>query len=214
MTRGDIFKKNWVKTILSSFFLIPVHRLSEGKENMVGNDKSFSRCIELFAEGEVVLIFSEGICTYQTKLLPLKKGTARLAQKAQMEGINLKVIPITVTYNTFSNFCMVVNLNIGTDVMNNELASTEDDAIFLKRFNEVLAQELNKLLNYDFAKVSFWQSPLYSMLYVSHFPAVHLALFASRNITQRTVFYHSVAVGLMLIILPIYWLILLNVFVF
>lgn len=214
LTRGDVFKKNWVKKILSSLLLIPVHRLSEGKEYMNDNDQSFDRCIELFKQGEVILIFSEGISTYQTKILPLKKGTARLAKKAQIDGIDLTIIPVTITYDSFANFGKVINLNIGTNIMEIDFSPSLDEGAFLKKFNEALAEKLNNLLNSNFQKVGFWQSPIFALLYVAHFPVVHLALFISKKLTKGSVFFDSVAAGLMVVLLPIYWAILLRIFVF
>ena len=214
LARGDIFKKNGVKKLLASFFLIPVHRLSEGKEHMSDNDHTFNKCIELFKQGEVVLIFSEGLSAYQTKILPLKKGTARLAKKAQIDGIELTIIPITITYDSFANFGKTINLNIGTNIMEIDFPPTLDEGAFLKKFNEALAEKLNNLLNFNFPKVSFWQSPIFALLCISHFPAISLALFISRKLTKGSVFFDSVAAGLMVVLLPIYWSILLRAFVF
>ena len=53
--------------------MLPVYRPSEGVENLSENYKTFDTCIELFKRGEIVLIFSEGLCVNEWHLRPLKK---------------------------------------------------------------------------------------------------------------------------------------------
>ena len=207
LARGDVFKKNLAKKALSSLFMLPVHRLSEGKEHLSGNDETFDKCIDLFKQGEVVLIFSEGICTHQTKLLPLKKGTSRLAQRAWSDGIELTVVPIGITYDTFFSFGKRINLNIGNPIKKTDFQSISEDGFFLKNFNDLLADKINKLLDWTFPKVGFWQSPIFSLSSVIHFPANYLSAFISRKITKGSVFFDSITLGLMIVVYPLYWLI-------
>jgi 1-acyl-sn-glycerol-3-phosphate acyltransferase len=213
LARGDVFKKNLARKLLSSLFMLPVYRLSEGKENLNGNDETFNKCINLFKEGEVVLIFSEGICTNQTKLLPLKKGTARLAQKAWSDGIELTVVPVGITYDTFNIFGKIVHLNIGKTITKAAFESISEDGFFLKTFNESLADKMNQLLNWHFPKVGLSQSLVFSFSSIINFPANYLCTFISRKITKGSVFFDSITLGLMIVILPIYWLILVCVLV-
>lgn len=206
--RGDIFKKKLANKILSSFFMLPIHRLSEGKEHLRGNDETFDRCIELFKQGEIVLIFSEGICTHQKKLLPLKKGTARLAQQAWNEGIDLTIVPIGISYDTFFSFGKIVNMNIGTGIVKKDLNNISEDVLFLKTFNDLLTEKINNCLNWSFPKIEFWQSPIFSMCSVINFPANYLSGFISHKITKGSVFFDSIRLGVMLVVYPLYWFIL------
>ena len=206
--RGDIFRKKLANKILSSFFMLPIHRLSEGKEHLRGNDETFDRCLDLFKQGEIVLIFSEGICTHQTKLLPLKKGTARLAQQAWNEGVELTIVPIGITYDTFFSFGKIVNMNIGKGIVKTDLNNISEDVLFLKTFNDLLTEKINKCLNWSFPKVGFWQSPIFSLSSVINFPANFLSGFISRKITKGSVFFDSIRLGAMLVVYPLYWLIL------
>lgn len=206
--RGDIFRKKLANKILSSFFMLPIHRLSEGKEHLRGNDATFDRCLDLFKQGEIVLIFSEGICTHQTKLLPLKKGTARLAQQAWNEGIDLTVVPIGITYDTFFSFGKIVNMNVGTGIVKTDLNNISEEVLFLKTFNDLLTEKINKCLNWNFPKVGILQSPIFFLGSVINFPANFLSGFISRKITKGSVFFDSIRLGAMLVVYPLYWLIL------
>jgi 1-acyl-sn-glycerol-3-phosphate acyltransferase len=206
--RGDIFRKKLANKILSSFFMLPIHRLSEGKEHLRGNDETFDRCIELFKQGEIVLIFSEGICTHQTKLLPLKKGTARLAQQAWKEGIDLTIVPIGISYDTFFSFGKIVNMNIGTGIVKKDLNNISEDVLFLKTFNYLLTEKINKCFIWSFPKVEFWQSPIFTMSSVINFPANYLSGYISHKITKGSFFFDSIRLGAMIVVYPLYWFIL------
>lgn len=204
--RGDIFRKKLANKILSSFFMLPIHRLSEGKEHLSGNDETFDRCIELFKQGEIVLIFSEGLCTHQIKLLPLKKGTARLAQQAWNEDIDLTVVPIGVSYDTFFSFGKIVNMNIGIGIVKKDLNNISEDVLFLKTFNDLLTEKINKCFIWSFPKVGIMQSLKFLMVSFIHFPANYLSGYISRKITKGSVFFDSIRLGVMIVVYPLWWL--------
>jgi 1-acyl-sn-glycerol-3-phosphate acyltransferase len=211
LARGDVFKKPIAKKLLSSLFMMPVHRLSEGKEHLGDNDDTFKKCIDLFKQGEVILIFSEGICTNQTKLLPLKKGTARLAQKAWSDGIDLVVVPVGITYNNFKLFGKQINLNFGSKMSKADFESVSDDGFFLKAFNDKLTEKLNKILDWSFPKKGFAQGLLFSLGSVINFPANFISAAVSRKMTKGSVFFDSITLGLFIVVLPIYWILLINI---
>ena len=208
LARGDVFKKSWTKRILASLFMLPVYRLSEGREHLGDNDDTFNRCIELFQKGEIVLIFSEGICVNQTKLLPLKKGTARLAQKAWLDGMELTVVPIAISYDTIADFGKKINLNIGKSIEKKDFQSIGEDGFFLKTFNDLLTEKMNELIDRTFPKGSFMQNPLFSISSIVDFPVNEIACIISKKMTKGIVFFDSIAYGLMVALLPLYWILL------
>lgn len=208
LARGDVFKKSWAKKLLSSLFMMPVHRLSEGKEHLGDNDDTFNKCMELFQKGEVVLIFAEGICTHQKKLLPLKKGTARMAQKAWNDGMDLTIVPVGISYDTYDKFGKKINLNIGKPIQKDDFQTVTEDGFFLKTFNDLLAEKLNNLINWQFSKVGFMQSPVFFISSIINFPANMIATSISRKLTKGSVFFDSISLGLLVILLPLYWVLL------
>lgn len=209
LARGDVFKKSWAKKILSSLFMLPVYRISEGRVHLGDNDETFNRCIDLFQKGEIVLIFPEGICINQTKLLPLKKGTARLTQKAWLDGIELTIVPVAISYDTVSGFGKKVNLNIAKPMQRNDFQAIGEEGLFLKAFNDLLTEKMNKLIDRSFpTRVSFGQSLLFSIGSIINFPANKLASVISKKLTKGIVFFDSIVLGLLIFLLPLYWVLL------
>ena len=186
--------------------MMPMYRLSEGKEYLGDNDDTFRKCIELFRQGEIVLIFSEGLCIHQKQLLPLKKGTGRLAQKAWGDNMDVTVVPVGITYNNFDKFGKIVKVNIGTPVQKEELPQDATEGLFLKEFNRILSEKLNRLLDVTLPKPSFWKNPWYYIGLVVNFPVNTFAATLSRKLTKGSVFFDSITGGIVMFVLPVYWI--------
>ena len=187
---------------------MPVYRLSEGKEFLGENDTTFNLCIELFRKNEMVLIFPEGICKHQTQLLPLKKGTARLAQKAISEGINLQIIPVGLSYDSFENFGKNINLIFGKSMQLPDNQVVMGDGLFYKEFNEKLSEQLKPLMISDFHKINSFQNPLFYLGFLLNFPLYFLCQFLVKKTIKDPIFYDSVLFGMLVFLLPIYWILL------
>lgn len=98
LARSDVFNTPLKLWILSQFKLMPIYRLSEGKEDLGKNKDTFEKCHAIFRKGGAVLMFSEGICVQEMRLRPLKKGTARIAMEYSKDGSPLTIIPTGLNY--------------------------------------------------------------------------------------------------------------------
>ncbi len=77
LARGDVFKNERVAGILGWLRMIPIHRISEGVENLHLNQETFDNCRKIFRNNGIVLIFIEGLSQHEWRLRPFKKGAAR-----------------------------------------------------------------------------------------------------------------------------------------
>jgi hypothetical protein len=81
--------------------MIPIYNIEHGREDLARNEETFSEGENILAKGGVLLIFPEGLSRIERVLLPLKKGTARVALRAatKMEfKSGLTVIPVGINY--------------------------------------------------------------------------------------------------------------------
>jgi 1-acyl-sn-glycerol-3-phosphate acyltransferase len=212
LARGDAFKKSFARAILSKFYMMPIYRISEGKEYLGKNDETFERCYEIFDKGGQVLIFSEGVCKNQTELLPLKKGTARLAFQTWQTEIDLKIVPVAVNYEKYNKIGKNIVLNFGPAISKTDFESFEIDGGNIKTFNEKLTQELTPLITRTFKPVKAINTIIFEIIYFLHFPVYKLLGGFVEKKTKRTVFFDSIFTGLLIVALPIYWLLLFGVF--
>lgn len=146
LTRGDAFLNKRITKLFYKLKMLPVYRPSEGVENLSENYKTFDACIELFKRGQIVLIFSEGLCINEWHLRTLKKGTARLAYKCQQENIPLKILPVGINYSSFKRFGKNLFVNFGNIFTANDFDKTVSDGAWNQVFNNTLQQELRPLV--------------------------------------------------------------------
>jgi 1-acyl-sn-glycerol-3-phosphate acyltransferase len=146
LARGDAFKNKKINRILAALKILPVYRTSEGSENVPENYKTFEACISIFSQNGIVAIFSEGKCTNEWHLRPLKKGTARLAIKAWEDNIPLKVLPVGINYSSFSRFGKNIFLNFGKIITANDLDLKMAEGLRHQSFNDQLRTQLEKLV--------------------------------------------------------------------
>lgn len=222
LARGDAFKKKWVDRLLRSLQLLPVYRTSEGVENLGHNYATFNACQETFNNKEIVLIFSEGKCENEWHLRPLKKGTARLSVTAWEKNIGLKVIPTALNYSSFRYFGKEVHLYFGECIDPAKIICEETEGRKILRFNEVLGQELNKMvyeikpgdepgrrLRFPLKK----QSSFFFFLLpgiagtILHAPLFFPCKLYAQLRFSKGVHYDSVLTSLLLILYPIYLLV-------
>ena len=129
-----------VAKFLNALQMIPIYRLSEGKNNLGKNEDTFNRCLALLKQNQTILIFSEGLCVNEWKLRSLKKGTARLALMAIQNDIpNLKIQPTNLNYSSFHKNPKQVLVNFNSEF---EVTVTEKEAEFYNRFNLQLKEGL------------------------------------------------------------------------
>jgi 1-acyl-sn-glycerol-3-phosphate acyltransferase len=165
LARGDAFNKPWANRILRNMYLVPVYRMSEGRTRMSDNDASFTECADVLQQNGAVLIFSEGMCIHQTELLPLKKGTARIAYLCKEgRGLNsLMVQPLALSYSSFSALPRQVHISCAP-AFNVQDCTEQEEAAFLKEFNDKLQYRLSSIVTGGHYQPLVKKHPVYKAL--------------------------------------------------
>ncbi|MEO6960908.1 MAG: 1-acyl-sn-glycerol-3-phosphate acyltransferase [Puia sp.] len=138
LARGDAFRKPFLHSIMTGLKMIPIYRLSEGREFLALNDETFERCHKIFSTGGIILIFSEGLCVNQWLLRHLKKGTARIALAS-----DVTVIPVSLNYNSFKSFGKRLIVHFGDPLTAADRLSNASAAENIHRLNFLLSQRLS-----------------------------------------------------------------------
>lgn len=227
LVRGDVYANGFYSKILNSLKMMPVYRLSEGAENLDQNYSTFARCREIFRKNGIVLIFSEGRCINEWKLRPLKKGTARLAISSWQEGIDLKVLPTGLNYQSFKKFGKNIHINFGNTITLNNRVMEDAAGKNISSFNEQLKKELDAMVfqfdEKDAASIQKAFEIKHSLLFRILFaiPAfigwiIHLLPYSIVKMVLGRKFqndhYDSVMVAGMFILYPIYLIFIASIF--
>ncbi len=146
LARGDAFRKPWAKKILTYLNVIPIYRLSEGKENLALNDATFEACRDVLLKNGILLIFSEGLCVNDWRLRALKKGSARIAVDAWQQlkiSDKFMVLPVSISYNSFTYFGKTVVIHFDQAIIDSDLSWTKSNGEIYQQFNQKLSSSLS-----------------------------------------------------------------------
>lgn len=211
LARGDAFRKPWHNKLLRLLHMIPIYRISEGRENLHKNEQAFERSAELLQQNKIVLIFIEGICLHTHSLQPFKKGAARIASSVIKAQHPLRVMPITVAYNSFATFGKNIRLHLAEPIEAKQLLPHEDDAKNFQYFNERLYQQLSGLIQIPPMFQTPYRIPLAIPALIGFFMHIPLYTLIKKAVyakTKGTVFFDSVMFGILLILYPLYLILL------
>lgn len=147
LARGDAFQNPLAKKLLTALKVIPIYRLSEGKEYLALNDTTFEKCTKILAEGGIVLIFSEGLCVNQWKLRPLKKGSARIALSAwkqQPIANSFRILPVSFNYSSFTSFRKSLVVYLGKEITREDISTGKAEGEQISELNKIIFSRLEK----------------------------------------------------------------------
>lgn len=211
LARGDVFrKKPLYKKILSSLHVIPVHRLSEGKDHLHENEETFNACKAILRNKGIVIIFIEGICVLSHELQPFKKGTARIVQGSWDEGVPTKVLPVGLYYETLHGVGKSLQIITGPVLSRDDFPKETVLPRQLKTFNDVLYAQINQLMKSRVPVQTNTNTFLLLLTRLIHAPVYYPISQFIRQKTKGTVFYDSVLFGALLLLYPWYLLLILG----
>jgi 1-acyl-sn-glycerol-3-phosphate acyltransferase len=146
LTRSDVFQNKWAARLMRSVNMIPIYRIRDGKENLGKNDLTFELCRQIIQKGEHVLIFVEGFCNHQTTLqTPLKKGAPRLLIQGWKDGIDVKLLPVWIRFNSFTTFPKEADINFGSVFGKETAGNQQEEGLMMQNINRETERQLLKL---------------------------------------------------------------------
>jgi glycerol-3-phosphate O-acyltransferase/dihydroxyacetone phosphate acyltransferase len=115
VARDVIWKVPIIGQIASAAGGIPVHRRADAGTG--SNDDMFASCYQALAQGDLILIFPEGVTQDVPHIAPVKTGAARIALGARAAGTRgIQIVPVGVHYEDKAVFRSRVLVNIGAPI--------------------------------------------------------------------------------------------------
>lgn len=147
LTRASAFKTKIADKILRSLNLIPVYRIRDGKNNIEKNIAIFEQCFEFLKNKKAIQIFAEGEHHNFRRVLPLKKGFARIiiGTLQKYPELKIKIVPVGINYDSHLNFPSSVSVYYGKPIVANPYFNLEKPDISYKSIISKVATELQKL---------------------------------------------------------------------
>ena len=145
LARGDVFRKPLARWFLRRLQMIPIYRLSEGREYLTLNDATFRLCGNILEQGGVILIFAEGLCVHEWSLRPLRKGAAKIALSGWANPLiagKLRVFPVSINYSDFNRIGKQVIISFGTPVIKVDIPEKQAEGQQQIAFNQILSSRI------------------------------------------------------------------------
>lgn len=100
LARDGLFKNPFLKPILNMIGSVPIYRRETNETDTSKNKDTFSKCYELLAEHQTLVIFPEGQSHSKSFVQEIKTGAARMALGAiEANGYAPVVIPVGMTFS-------------------------------------------------------------------------------------------------------------------
>lgn len=113
LARSGLFRNPLIRPMLALIQAVPIHRRQDTGGDTSANVDAFATCYRLFAGGEVLLIFPEGLSHADPGLRGLKTGAARLALGAlEANGVAPLVLPVGLNFSEIGRFRSSVFIKI------------------------------------------------------------------------------------------------------
>jgi len=215
ITRGDVFAKPKIRKLLTKIKLIPIFRIRDGKEKLNMNNETADGVVEVLRKDGMVMIFVEGFCNYQTELqLPLKKGAPRMTLECWKQDIDVRILPVWIRYDSFSDFGKILTVNFGKPFGREIIDGITNEAAQILEINKRTERDLLQLsaVTLPYKPLPFFVRwllfPFAMLAKLVHAPLYYPAKNFVKKKTAGTTHYDSVILGLLVFTYPVYLLLI------
>lgn len=220
LARGDALKGKIGNFLMSYFYILPVWREREGRNNLKSNYDTFGRCQQIWKEQGSVMIFSEGLCENDWHLKPLLKGTARMVWQAHEQNQILEIIPTGVNYEHFRGPGKQCEIRVGAPMQYTDLLENTTEARFYHEFNARLFSHLQPLVieansaatalaQFSLPQIrSNFKTLLRGVAKLLHWPYYPYLKSLAARATGQTVHYDAVLFGMLMLSYPVFLLVI------
>ena len=147
LVRAASFKKPFIKKILESLYLMPIYRIRDGIKLLSNNQEIFEKCFNVLKKGETLMIFPEGSHHKNRSIRPLSKGFTRIVFGAleRYPNLEIKVIPVGITYQHPSSFPSKVCINYGVPILTRKLFEKNSTPKSINILKAAVSEQLKSL---------------------------------------------------------------------
>lgn len=163
LCRGDLFANATARRWLTFLKILPVYRMRDGRDQLSKNDDTFEASIETLRAGVPVCIMAEGTHNDRHQLLPLSKGTFRIAAKTQqlLGDKDLYILPVGIDYDDYEAPYSNVVVNVGAPMAVREYTERYGEegmeAVMLNEMKKELSRRLRGLMHQIDSKEHYTQ---------------------------------------------------------
>lgn len=147
LARASAFRKKIVSKLLSTINMIPVYRIRDGFNTIEKNKSIFTKCVHILKDEGAVEIFAEGEHHLSRRIIPLKKGFARILLETfqKYPELDVHIIPVGLNYDSRLNFPSSVNIYYDKPIYANKYFDIKSPDMTFADILKVVSKTLKKL---------------------------------------------------------------------
>ena len=113
IARDVIWRYPIAKQVMEYVSAIPTHKPED--KGPAGNDQMFGSTYDALGEGDLIMIFPEGVTVDDPSMARVKTGAARIALGARASGVEgIQIVPSGIHYDDKASLRSKVWVNVGT----------------------------------------------------------------------------------------------------
>ena len=147
LTRSDVFKNTFLKTIFNFFQMIPIYRIRDGRKSLKNNKEVFDICSNLLEKNEAIVIFPEANHNLKRRVRPLNKGFTRIIVNTLTKNpkLDIRLVPVGLNYKNAEIFPDQAALYYGKDIAVQEVYDAENHTSSVLQIKNKISERLKTL---------------------------------------------------------------------
>lgn len=147
LTRAAVFKNKTIAKFFNSLNMLPVYRIRDGFNTIEKNLLIFEKCFEILKQKKAIEIFAEGEHHLDRRIIPLKKGFARIILGTLQENPDLEItiVPVGINFDSHLGFPCSSSIYYAKPIDANKYINVEKPDLTFKEIVSVVSQEMKKL---------------------------------------------------------------------
>lgn len=114
MARADIFRRPFVRSILTWLRILPIYRIRDGYDAVRSNDSAIAQAVDVVVHRTPLCLYPEGTHRTMHSLLRLSKGLFHIALDAHDAGAQpVYIVPVGIEYSDYFRFRADVEVTVG-----------------------------------------------------------------------------------------------------
>jgi len=147
LSRAAVFNNKYIAKLLSTLNMLPVYRIRDGVSTIENNIPIFKKCFEFLQQKKAIEIFAEGEHHLDRRILPLKKGFARiiLGTLQKYPDLQIQIVPVGINFDSHLGFPGSVSIYYGKPICANDYIDIENPDLRFSKITKVVGNAMKEL---------------------------------------------------------------------
>jgi len=147
LTRAAVFKNKNIANFFNSLNMLPIYRIRDGANTIEKNFEIFERCFEILKNEKALEIFAEGEHHLDRRIIPLKKGFARIISGTLQKypTLDIQIVPVGINFDSHLNFPSKVSIYYGEPILANPHFNLEEPDLRFAEIMKLVSNAMKKL---------------------------------------------------------------------